>query len=49
MHSVTWFSDHPRHSDIGYPERFVSGPPALPRLPVAAWINKPLEEVMSAQ
>jgi putative transposase len=32
-----------------HPERFVRKPPQPPRLPVAAWINKPQEEVTTAQ
>jgi putative transposase len=32
-----------------HPERFVRKPPEPPRLPVTAWINKPLEEVTTTQ
>ena len=32
-----------------HPERFVNKQPTPPALPVAAWINKPLEEVATAQ
>ncbi len=32
-----------------HPERFVRKPPEPPRLPVAAWINQPLEEVTTTQ
>ena len=32
-----------------HPERFVRKPPEPPRLPVATWINKPQEEVTTAQ
>jgi putative transposase len=32
-----------------HPERFVRKPPQPPRLPVAAWINKPQEDVTTAQ
>ena len=34
---------------IARPDRFVNKPPTPPALPVAAWINKPVEEVTTAQ
>ena len=32
-----------------HPERFVRKPPAPPRLPMAAWINRPPQEVTTTQ
>ena len=34
---------------VTHPERFVRKLPQPPRLPMAAWINKPQEEVTTAQ
>lgn len=34
---------------VVHPERFVRQPPEPPKLPAAAWINRPIEEVMPTQ
>jgi len=43
-HAIALHADRQRVLDAAYaatPERFVRKPPAPPKLPTAAWINKP--------